>query len=73
MKDINAQMCRVDMLCDMLGEKVKVLCKYDGTAFLHGAGYNYPKNHNASKTAILNQITTLRNELLVLAEKVKEA
>lgn len=72
MKDINAQMRRVDMLCDMLGENVQVLCKHNGTAFLGGAGYGYPKNHNASKTAILNQITTLRNELLVLAEKIKQ-
>ena len=72
MKEIKAQMRRVEMLCAMLDENVKVLCENNGTAFLSGAGYAYPKNHNASKTAIINQITTLRNELLVLKEIIKK-
>lgn len=66
---IKAEMRRVETLSDMLTEKVNEFCFYSGNA----AGYDFSKNSNKSKTAILNQITTLRNELLVLAEKVKEA
>lgn len=61
MKGIFSEMCRVDMLCDMLSENVKEYVNKCGAA---------GKNRNASKASILNQITTLRNELLVLEEKI---
>lgn len=65
---IRAESCKVGMLTDMLGENIKTYCNSE-----YGlAGCEYPKNHNASKTAILKQITTLRNELLVLAEEIKK-
>lgn len=67
-KELQAENTRVRVLGAMLDENVDMYCSFDGAA-----GAEYPKNHNASKAAILNQITTLRNELLVLAEKVKEA
>lgn len=64
---VRAESCKVGMLADMLGENI-------GNYIAAGcacAGCGFPKNSNASKTAILNQITTLRNELLVLAEAIK--
>ena len=66
MKEIQAECERVEMLTDMLCKNVKTYCENDGCA-----GYDYPKNHNSSHTALLNQIVTLRNELLVLADSLK--
>ena len=63
---LRAESCKVGMLADMLGDNLKTYIAGSGRA-----GEDYDKNHNASKTAILNQITTLRNELLVLAETIK--
>lgn len=57
---------RVETLFNMLNDSVSKCIDCNGLA-----GITYEKNHNASKTAILNQITTLRNELLVLAETIK--
>ncbi|WP_405380196.1 hypothetical protein [Phascolarctobacterium sp.] len=58
---------RVRTLAYMLGENIDTYT----TSGCGTAGCGFPKNSNASKTAILNQITTLRNELLVLAEAIK--
>lgn len=60
--DIRQEEARVKMLSDMLHTNIDIFCSFEGRA-----GDYYAKNHNASRTAILNQITTLRNELLVLA------
>ena len=57
---------RVEMLANMLLSNAETFCKHEGRA-----GIEYDKNHNASKAALLNQITTLRNELLVLKEEIK--
>lgn len=65
--DIQQEEVRVKMLSDMLHTNIDIFCSFEGQA-----GVYYAKNRNASKTAILNQITTLRNELLVLAECFKE-
>lgn len=59
-------MHKVNVLSEMLKDNVEVYCNNEGAA-----GYEYGRNTNASKTALLNQITTLRNELLVLAEEIK--
>ena len=66
MSDIRHELARVEMLSDMLFTNVTTYHKCNGMA-----GIEYDKNHNASKTALLNQITTLRNELLVLADAIK--
>ena len=66
MQDIHAELDRVDTLGIMLHDNVTKYYENDGRA-----GGDYEKNHNASKTALLNQITTLRNELLVLAETIR--
>jgi len=66
-EQIRAENARVGMLADMLGENINIYLTGNGWA-----GGEYAKNHNASQTAILNQITTLRNELLVLAETIKQ-
>ena len=63
---VRAKICNVGMLADMLADNIKIYCDGDGAA-----GFEYPRNINASQTAILNQITTLRNELLVLADTIK--
>ena len=68
MQDIHVESCKVGMLADMLGENVNIYVTAGGGC----AGCGFPKNSNASKTALLNQITTLRNELLVLADKIKQ-
>jgi hypothetical protein len=57
---------KVEMLANMLLSNAATFCKGNGRA-----GAEYDKNHNASKAALLNQITTLRNELLVLKEDIK--
>lgn len=66
MKEIEAECKRVEMLADMLCKNVNMYCGGNGMA-----GLEYDKNRNASKAALLNQITTLRNELLVLAETIR--
>ena len=66
-EEIREESQKVGILADMLGKNIKTYCEKGGAA-----GWNYPKNHNQSQTAILNQITTLRNELLVLAETIKQ-
>lgn len=58
---------KVNILFEMLKENLDFYADNGGLA-----GRDYAKNHNASKAAILNQITTLRNELLVLKEQIKE-
>ena len=66
--DVNVvleELDRVSELFYMMRENVAQREMNEGDA-----GCGYPKNHNASKTAILNQITTLRNELLVLKDLV---
>lgn len=63
---ISGELERTKELYTMLNDNVSTYCQYYGRA-----GGEYPKNHNASKTAILNQITTLRNELLVLADIIR--
>lgn len=65
-RKIGKESQRVDALHSMLQDSIITYVAYDGRA-----GLDYDKNHNASKTAILNQITTLRNELLVLADCIK--
>lgn len=65
---VRAESCKVGILADMLGENIRIYTE----SGCGNAGYAFPKNSNASKTALLNQITTLRNELLVLADKLKE-
>ena len=69
MSNIHAELNRTDELYAMLHENVSEYYTSDGFA---GYGYSFPKNRNASKTAILNQITTLRNELLVLADTIRK-
>ena len=66
--EIRHKIYNVGMLSDMLADNIKVYTDSD----YGGAGSEYPKNSNASKTALLNQITTLRNELLGLAELIKQ-
>lgn len=66
---IRAESLKVGIMADMLCKKIEIYTEKAGYSV---AGYDIPKNSNASKTAILNQITTLRNELLVLAETIKD-
>lgn len=66
MKEIEAECDRVETLANMLCKNVKTYCGGNGMA-----GAEYDKNRNASKAALLNQITTLRNELLVLADSIR--
>lgn len=66
MAAIKSEVDKVNTLCCMLHDNVKTYVEGGGIA-----GLTYPQNHNASKSAILNQITILRNELLVLAETIR--
>ena len=68
MQDIKAESKRVYTFEIMLYQKVAEFCEKNGLA-----GYEYGRNHNSSKTAILDLIKTTRNELLVLAEEIKKA
>ena len=68
MQDIKAESKRVYTFEIMLYQKIGEFCENDGMA-----GLQYSKNHNSSKTAILDLIKTVRNELLVLSEEIKKA
>ena len=66
--DINLkeQLDRTETLFCLLKENAVFYYENNGRA-----GSEYAKNHNASKTAILNQIKMIRNELLILREIIE--
>ena len=68
MQDIKAESKRVYTFEIALYQKIGEFCENNGLA-----GANYRRNHNSSKTAILDLIKTVRNELLVLSEEIKKA
>ena len=68
MQEIKTESKRVYTFEIMLYQKIGEFCENDGRA-----GLQYSKNHNSSKSAILDLIKMTRNELLVLAEEIKKA
>ena len=66
LKAVEKESKRIKELQDMLAEKLDIFVCNEGAC-----GFEYDRNINASRTAILNQITTLRNELLELARCFK--
>lgn len=58
---ITEQLYRIEVLEQMLNENVRELKKHE----------LYEKKDNSSKTAIINQIVILRNELLTLSKQIK--
>lgn len=68
--EVKKEIEKINILSNMVIENTEVMCNSAWFYGFTGAGMMYPKNHNQSKTSVINQIVMLRNELLVLAKKI---
>ena len=67
MLEIKKESAMLYLLNNALCERITEFCDKKGLA-----GYEYDRNHNSSKSALLDIIKTVRNELLVLSKQIKE-